>query len=143
MDSENVSRETSLEPAGVAATGLRTHAYLLVKDVVRAAKYYVDKLGFRVPQFWGEPPCFCIARFGEAGVMLSEPHEPLTILPNWSQDSFSWDVHVLVDDAKAHYEFCRERGATILIELREAPYQMLEFVVQDADGYAICFGQNL
>ncbi len=50
---------------------------------------------------------------------------------------------MLVDDAKAHYEFCRGRGAKIVIELREAPYQMLEFVVQDADGYAICFGQNL
>lgn len=143
MDTESVSQEHTAPAGQPQTTGLRTSPFFLVRDVVAAGEYYRDKLGFGGLSFWGEPECFCIARMGEASVMLSQPQQPLTITPNWSQDSFSWDAHVLVDDARAHYELCRKNGAKILIELREAPYDMLEFVVQDLDGYAICFGQNL
>jgi catechol 2,3-dioxygenase-like lactoylglutathione lyase family enzyme len=33
---------------------------LLVADVVKAADYYRDKLGFTYDRFWGEPPNFVI-----------------------------------------------------------------------------------
>jgi catechol 2,3-dioxygenase-like lactoylglutathione lyase family enzyme len=47
-----------------AATGVsnrlkHSHPIFLVKDVVKAAEYYRDVLGFRFDRYWGEPPCFC------------------------------------------------------------------------------------
>jgi catechol 2,3-dioxygenase-like lactoylglutathione lyase family enzyme len=36
-----------------------SHPIFLVKDVVKAAEYYRDVLGFRFDRYWGEPPCFC------------------------------------------------------------------------------------
>ena len=33
---------------------------LLVADVVAAANYYRDKLGFTYERFWGNPPNFCM-----------------------------------------------------------------------------------
>ena len=38
---------------------------LLVRDVVAAATYFRDQLGFSFDRFWGEPPDFCmVARDG-------------------------------------------------------------------------------
>ena len=35
---------------------------LLVRDVVAAANYYRDQVGFTYDELWGEPPSFCILR---------------------------------------------------------------------------------
>jgi len=114
-----------------------------VRDIVKATDNYRDNLGFTEFMFWGEPPCWCVAHFGEATLMLSKPEGETQILPNFSQDKYTPDAHILVDDARAHYGFCKANGAKIVEELREAPYGMLEFVVQDIDGYAIMIGQDL
>ncbi|MGH7924209.1 MAG: hypothetical protein ACREQH_06430, partial [Candidatus Binatus sp.] len=39
---------------------------LLVKDVVRAAEYYRDRMGFDISPYFGDPPVFTIVRRGEA-----------------------------------------------------------------------------
>ena len=46
--------------------------YFLVDNVVKAANYYRDQLGFRYDRFWGEPPCFCMVHRGGIVIMLSE-----------------------------------------------------------------------
>jgi hypothetical protein len=38
----------------------------LVKDVVRAAGYYRDKMGFEISPYFGDPPVFTIVRRGDA-----------------------------------------------------------------------------
>jgi hypothetical protein len=38
----------------------------LVEDVVRAAEYYRDRMGFEVSPYFGDPPVFTIAQRGAA-----------------------------------------------------------------------------
>ena len=38
---------------------------LLVKDVVAAADFYRDTMGFRYERFWGKPPSFVILKRDE------------------------------------------------------------------------------
>ncbi len=116
---------------------------LLVADVVAAAEYYRDKLGFEIPRYWGEPPCFCMPQRDGHIVMLSQVEDPKHVVPHYKAVENMWNAYFWVDDAEAfHAEFV-ERGATIDYGLCVQPYGVKEFGVQDLDGYDIAFGEDL
>ena len=86
---------------------------LLVADVVRAADYYRDKLGFSYERYWGEPPSFCMPRRDGHIVLLSEAGDPRHIVPHYKVVPNIWNVYFSVDDAEAVYRELSERGAVI------------------------------
>ena len=116
---------------------------LLVRDVVAAADYYRDKLGFTYERLWGEPPAFCMPHRDRHIVMLSQVEDPAKIVPNYKSVPNMWNIYFWVDDVEAVYAELKERGATIDYELCDQPYGCREFGVQDLDGYDIAFGQDL
>jgi hypothetical protein len=116
---------------------------LLVKDIVAAANYWRDKVGFSYERFWGEPPCFCILNRDGLQLMLSQVQKPTDIRPHWKIVDKMWNVYYWVDDARALYAELQERGATIDYMLYDAPHGCREFGIQDLDGYDIAFGQIL
>lgn len=114
---------------------------LLVRDVVAAANYYRDALGFAYERFWGEPPHFVILKRDHLHVMLDQAPRGHVIVPNWQIDQNIWNIYFWVDDVEALYAEYRQRGAKIDYELHDRPYDVREFGVQDLDGYDIAFGQ--
>jgi predicted lactoylglutathione lyase len=44
----------------------------IVDDVVVAANFYRDKLGFRYERFWGDPPRFCMVQRSGIVIMLNQ-----------------------------------------------------------------------
>ena len=116
---------------------------LLVKDIVAAANYYRDRVGFTYERFWGEPPHFCILERDGLHLMLSQVNDPADVRPHWKIVDKMWNVYFWVDDAKALYAELQERGATIDYTLYDAPHGCREFGIQDLDGYDIAFGQIL
>jgi catechol 2,3-dioxygenase-like lactoylglutathione lyase family enzyme len=116
---------------------------LLVRDVVAAAAYYRDRLGFRHERFWGEPPSFCMPVRDGHVVMLSQVDDPQHIVPHYRVVPNMWNVYFWVDDVEAMYAELTEREAKIDYHLDIKPYGVKEFGVQDLDGYDIAFGQDL
>ncbi len=116
---------------------------LLVRDVVAAAGYFRDRLGFAYDRFWGEPPNFCMVRRDDHVVMLSEAPEAATLVPHWRVVDKMWDVYFWVDDVDAIYEELTRRAAIIDYHLGAKPYGVKEFGVQDLDDHDIGFGQVL
>ena len=116
--------------------------YFLVDDVVRAAEYYRDALGFTCDRFWGDPPVFCMVRRGGAVIMLRQCATPGMARPNRSLHADAWDAYISVRDVNALRAELVERGAKILREPHDAVYQMREMEVEAADGYVLCFGQE-
>lgn len=114
---------------------------LLVADVVEAAGYYRDKVGFTYERFWGEPPCFCILKRDTCHLMISQVNDPDEVRPNWKVVDKAWNVYFWVDDVEALYEELCGRGAKIDYELCLQDYGCREFGIQDLDGYDIAFGQ--
>jgi len=118
--------------------------YFFVRDVVKAAEYYRDALGFSYPRFWGKPPVFCMPQRDGVIVMLSQVQDPAVIRPNATvQDDEPWDAYVWVNDADALFAEVKPRGAIIAYEpmLKEG-YGNREFAVRDLDGYLIAFGSD-
>jgi catechol 2,3-dioxygenase-like lactoylglutathione lyase family enzyme len=114
---------------------------LLVADVVKAAAYYDDKLGFRAPRFWGEPPTFCIPQRDRCTVMLNQVGRDAGYRANASFDG-RFDVYFDVDDADALFAEYRAKGADIVCEPEDQPYMMREFQVRDLDGHLLAFGHD-
>ena len=86
---------------------------LLVADVVKAAHYYRDQLGFAYDRFWGEPPCFCMVKRDGFIVMLSQAPADAQLVPHWQVVEKMWNAYFWCDDVEAlHAEFVR-RGARI------------------------------
>lgn len=116
---------------------------LLVKDVVAAANYWRDQVGFQYDRFWGEPPNFCILERDGLRLMLSQLPPDEAGRPHWQVVAQMWNVYFWVDDVRGLYDELRERSATIDYELHMKPYGCLEFGIQDLDGHDIAFGQVL
>ncbi len=114
---------------------------LLVRDVIAAANYFRDRLGFAYDRFWGEPPGFCMVSRDEHVVMLSQAPASATIVPHWRVVEKMWDVYFWVDDVAAIHRELVERGAIIDYGLGVKAYGVTEFGVQDLDDHDIAFGQ--
>src|SRR5688572_6919658 len=84
----------------------------LVADVVKAAAYYDEKLGFKSTLLWGKPPAFAIPTRGDLPVMLSQ-QDPARIHPNGAHE-YAMDAYFWVrDDDALHVEF-KAKGADIV-----------------------------
>ena len=114
----------------------------LVRDVVAAAEYYRDALGFRFTRYWGDPPDFCMVWRGEFCIMLARAADASLIRPVSTVHAPVWDAYFWVDDADGMFAELRDRGARVDYEPTEKPYGVREFAVFDLDGYQIGFGQE-
>lgn len=114
---------------------------LLVADVVKAANYYRDKLGFSYSRFWGEPPGFVILNRDEHYVMLKQVDDPAKVVPHWKVVDKIWNLYFWVDDVEAVYQAMQASGAIIDYKLEVKDYGVKEFGVQDLDSHDIAFGQ--
>jgi uncharacterized glyoxalase superfamily protein PhnB len=115
---------------------------LLVSDVVAAAAYYADALGFRSPRLWGEPPMFCIPERDGLSVMLNQVGAGDSFRPNADYDG-RFDAYFYVSDADALYAEFQANGADIVCEPEDQPYLMREFQVRDPDGHLLAFGHDI
>ncbi|MBD5781250.1 VOC family protein [Pelagicoccus sp. NFK12] len=114
---------------------------LLVKDVVAAANYYRDTMGFSYNRFWGEPPNFVILERDGMYVMLRQAEDPKHVVPHWTVADKLWNIYFWVSDVDALYEEFKSRGAKIDYGLCDQPYGCREFGTQDLDGHDIGFGK--
>src|SRR5205085_11442891 len=96
-----------------AAVQMRAHApCLMVSDVLKAHSYYSDRLGFRSPRMWGDPPTFCIAQRDGLELMLAQVDPGKTGHPNAENDG-RIDAYVWLNDGDARQRECSDRGAGV------------------------------
>lgn len=118
-------------------------AVLLVRDVVAAATYYRDRLGFQFDRLWGHPPDFVILTRDDLRLMLHRPPAGTAIVPHWTVSPGMWNVYFWVTDADTLCAEFRSKGAKIDYEPHDKPYGIREFGIQDLDGHDIGFGQPI
>lgn len=115
---------------------------LLVSDVVRAARYYSDKLGFATPRLWGDPPAFAIPGRDGMQVMLDQVNAGDAFQPNSAYEG-RYDVYFDMADADALYEEFKAKGADVVCAPEDQIYAMREFSVRDPGGRLSAFGHGI
>lgn len=122
------------------AVFLEAAPFLIVDDVVKAAEYYRDKLGFELGRYFGNPPGFVIVRRNTARIMLRQTSSHPALNSNVTKLADALDLYVWVSDVAALADELRGRGAAIAGE-PELEDGRREMFVKDLDGYLICFGE--
>ena len=110
----------------------------LVRDLQESISYYRDKLGFQ-QQIDYENFYASVARDSAEIHLKCAPTLPGQ--REHQRDNNHLDAFVGVQDVDALYAEIRSRGAKILQELETKPWGTRDMVVEDPDGYIICFAQ--
>jgi len=113
----------------------------VVPDVVKAAEYYRDVLGFTIDGYFLDPPVFAIVRRDGAEFHFgkSDSPEPFT---NSVVRRDGLDAYVRIDDCDLLAQELKGRGATILQGPIDREYACREIVVRDCFGFRIAFGAD-
>ncbi len=117
---------------------IRSAAVLQVRDVVEAAAFYQEKLGFTTAGMWGESPCFSIVGRGTVTLFLDQAREDGPIPLNQY-----WAAYIYVDDVDAYLEELKSRDVEIVRGPENMDHGCREIDVKDLDGHIIAFGQDL
>ena len=91
---------------------------------------------------WGDPPTFCIAERDGLELMLAQVDAGKAVHPN-SENDDRIDVYFWVNDADALHREFTDKGADVVCEPGDQPYDMREFLVRDPDGHVLDFGHNI
>ena len=116
---------------------VRTRHVLAAQDLAVEAAYYIDKLGFE-RDFTA--PGWEFLSFGDFKVMLGECADEITAE---ATGNHSWYAHVLVENVDDVYAEFIERGADILSDIEDKPWDIREFSIVTPDGHRIVFGQMI
>lgn len=124
------------------AVFLEAAPFLLVDDVVKSGEYWRDVLGFNLGRYFGDPPGFVIMQRNAARVMLRRA--PATARPSAVSNTVTMpealDLYIWVSDVAALHGELGKRGADI-VDPPESEDGRREMLVQDLNGYLICFGE--
>jgi catechol 2,3-dioxygenase-like lactoylglutathione lyase family enzyme len=106
---------------------------LSVSDVVAAADFYTNKLGFQLAFTWGEPPTFAGVKLGEVQIFLAQR----------APASKGSEVCFVVNNADELHDFHRANGVEIAEPIADREYGIRDYGVRDLDGHYLVFGHNL
>jgi predicted enzyme related to lactoylglutathione lyase len=111
----------------------------LVEDIVRAAEFYRDKLGFTIGPYDEEAPLFVIVRRDKAQIMLNKSEDG-HVASNRTHKEKSDDAYIWVSDLDTFWDEVHD-NVKIVRELATAPYGIKEFSIEDSSGYTLTFAQ--
>ena len=111
----------------------RLHPGLPVPDVLAAAEFYTNRLGFSLGFTWGEPPSMAGVNLGEVQVFLERG----------TAASGGSAVYFVVGDADELHAFHRANGVEIVEEPDDRPYGLRDYTVRDPNGYVLSFGHPI
>ena len=111
----------------------------LVDDLDRAITYYRDRLGFGL-DFTYESFYASVSRDGFA-IHLKHAEKVAADRANRKQHEHL-DAYIGVSGIRDLFTELWTRGAEVIKPLEERPWNCLDFYVEDADGYILCFSEQ-
>ncbi len=106
---------------------------LAVTDIMAAADFYTQKLGFNLNFTWGDPPAFAGVMLGRVRIFLARA------TPNPNECSLCF----MVANADELYAFHRANGVEIVEPIDDRQYAIRDYAIKDLYGYRLSFGHNI
>lgn len=116
---------------------------LVVADVVKTAEYYRDYLGFEILGYWHDPPVFAMIRRGSVELQLGLADDfTHPKISNTAQRKCGLDLYITVDNIHLLFDEMNARDIKIVEPMAKRVYNMIEFAVEDCNGFKLVFGQD-
>ena len=114
---------------------------LLIEDLARSVAFYQQRLGFE---------CTVVhegyyAELVRDGVILRLRYAAQRRAASrpWEKGAAHLDAYLVVTGIRSLYADLLHRQAPIVKELEEHPWGILDFHVEDPDGYLLCFSESV
>ena len=91
---------------------------MVVPDVVKAAEYYRDELGFTILGFFAEPPVFAMVARDDVEIHLGKGDGNTVQLNEAVRKGLGSDVYIWVDDIDELFRDFSARNVEISFRLR-------------------------
>ena len=101
---------------------------LPVEDVERSQQHYRDNLGFEIAWLYPGKEIGAVSR-GEVAIFFRKRTQPFEPAVHW----------VFAEDIDATYQELQALGANIVQPLKEMPWGLRQFTVEDLDGNRFYF----
>lgn len=111
-----------------------------VPDVVAAASYYCDVLGFENRGFFGDPPVFAMLGRGNVELFFNQGRGVAGELR--PRAAVGYDAYIHVTGLNELHGELTNRGAKVLEGPVERVYGMRELVIEDCHGLRLAFGED-
>lgn len=99
---------------------------LPVRDLKDTISWYQEILQFREPWFWGDPP-------SDAGIRRDD----LRLIFGVGEPFKGLELMIFVDNVKEVHQEILENNVPLIAELQEESYGLLEFCIEDLNGYRL------
>lgn len=126
-----VTERSTVRIAGIAPQ-------FLVEDLARAIAYYHDRLGFTLDFVYDS----FYASVSRDGCKIHLKHGPrLAAEKAFKEEQEHLDAYIAVSGVRDLFCEMQRRGADVIQPLEERPWNCVDFIVQDPDGYILCFSE--
>jgi uncharacterized glyoxalase superfamily protein PhnB len=112
-----------------------------VPDVARAARWYLDHLGFQTAGTFPKQEPYAYASLQRDGAEIMLLSMPGYEKPNLTarRPEGLWDAYFRMSGVSALYDTVRDQSF-VQMPLKQQPYGDWEFEVRDLNGYVLVFG---
>lgn len=109
-------------------------------DIPRTVDFFERMLGFEYQFGYGDPVYFAgVIRDGHSIFIRHVDSSPAQPADKYAEELL--DAYLRVEGIEALYREYADRGVPMHRELAAMPWGFTEFVVRDADGRLLCFGE--
>ncbi len=112
---------------------------LVVKDVVKTVQYYTEVLGFRLINYFMDPPVYGIVQRDGYQIHFGKSKSD-EIKTNEEIRKGTPDLIIWVPEIDAFYDEVQSKGAEIVEGIVRRVYGSREFLIRDCDGHVILVG---
>jgi len=124
----------------MAILGITTQ--FVVDDVVKTAEFYRDKLGFRILDYFLDPPVYAMVERDGMNVHFGKADTDLVQASNVPLRKAGFDLYFWVNAIEDLFEEFSTNGVEIIEPLTERIYGNIEFSIRDLNGFKLVFGQQ-
>ncbi len=125
----------------MTANMIATAAVFVVADLRRSVEWYSSRLEFHAAEInWDEKPTFCIVEREGAAIMLKQAPRAGTANRHLTPGLALFDVYIWVRDLSRLELAIKVGGAPLYAGPVKRTYGCTEIMVEDPDGFLICFG---
>jgi catechol 2,3-dioxygenase-like lactoylglutathione lyase family enzyme len=115
----------------------------VVPDVLAAAEYYRDVLGFRILGYFLDPPVFATVARDSVEIQFGRADGETPPSPNETRRQGGLDAYIWVNDVHSLHTELKARGAKIIEAPELTVYKCYEMVVEDNFGFHLCFSVDM
>ena len=111
----------------------------VVNDVVKTAEYYRDFLGFKILNYFSDPPIFAMVERDGVEMHFGKA-DKIDAKTNTAQRKVGYDAYIWTSDITALFEEFKVKNVNIIEGPIKRQYGSREIVITDCNDFKIAFG---